>query len=51
VQSQNIRAVADLTDYVNSTGTFMPEVKIYVDGYSDVGAIGNNTISIEIQRR
>lgn len=51
VQSQNIRAVADLTDYVNSTGAFMPEVKIYVDGYSDVGAIGNNTISIEIQRR
>lgn len=51
VQSQNIRAVADLTDYVNSTGTFMPEVKIYVDGFSDVGAIGNNTISIEIQRR
>ena len=51
VQSQNIRAVADLTDYLNSTGTFMPEVKIYVDGFSDVGAIGNNTISIEIQRR
>jgi YbbR domain-containing protein len=38
VQSQNIRAVADLTDYVSSTGTFMPEVKIYVDGFSDVAA-------------
>lgn len=50
VRSENIRAVADLLDYKNSVGTFMPEVRIYVDGFTDVGAIGDNTISIELKR-
>ena len=46
----NIRAVADLTDYKVSTGTYMPQVRVYVDGFTDVGAIGENTISIEIRK-
>ena len=50
VKSENIRAVADLLDYKNSVGAFMPEVRIYVDGYTDVGAIGDNTIAIELKR-
>ena len=50
VKSENIRAVADLKDYNTSVGQFMPPVKITVDGYSDVGAIGDYTISIEIRR-
>ena len=50
VKAESIRAVADLTDYKESTGQFMPNVKIIVDGFTDVGAIGQNTISIEIRK-
>ena len=50
IKDENIRAVADLTDYKESTGTYMPLVKVYVDGFTDVGARGENTISIEIRK-
>lgn len=50
IKNENIRAVADLADYKESTGTYMPTVKIYVDGFTDVGALGENTISIEIRK-
>ena len=50
VKSENIRAVADLADYKGSTGSYMPEVRIYVDGVTNVGAIGTETISVEIRR-
>ena len=50
VRSENIRAVADLKDYNTSTGQFMPAVRISVDGFTDVGAIGDYTISIELRK-
>ena len=50
IKDENIRAVADLTDMNESTGTYMPKVKIYVDGFQNVGAIGENSITIEIER-
>lgn len=50
LKEEHIRAVADLTDYDESTGNFMPVVKIIVDGIPDVGAIGDNTVSIEIRK-
>lgn len=50
IKAENIRAVADLTDYKEPTGTYMPQVRVYVDGFTDVGAIGENTISIEIRK-
>lgn len=50
LKGDNIRAVADLTDYNESTGQFMPSVKIIVDGSTEVGAVGENTISIEIKK-
>ena len=50
IKGENIRAVADLTDFNESTGTYMPAVKIYVDGYPNVGALGSNQISIEIKK-
>lgn len=40
LKAENIRAVVDLTDYVNSTGSFNLTPKIYVDGFPDVGEIG-----------
>lgn len=50
IKDENIRAVADLTDMNESTGTYMPKVRIYVDGFKNVGAIGENSITIEIER-
>lgn len=40
LKAENIRAVIDLHDYINSTGSFTLTPKIYVDGFSDVGVIG-----------
>ncbi len=52
IKRENIRAVADLTDMNESLGIFMPKVRIYVDGYTDVGSIRvkgeDYTISVEI---
>ncbi|MCR5576782.1 MAG: hypothetical protein K6F56_07220 [Oscillospiraceae bacterium] len=50
IKDENIRAVADLTDMGGSTGTYMPRVRIYVDGFTDVGAIGHYDIAVDIQR-
>ena len=54
IRDENIRAVADLADLGESTGTYMPKVRIYVDGFTDVGAIRLNgadyNISIVIER-
>ena len=50
LSAESIRAVADLTDYKDSSGPFMAPVKIYCDGVSDAGAIGKYTISVNIDR-
>ena len=50
IRDENLRAVADLADYDASTGTYMSAVTIHVDGFSDVGAIGDYTVSVEIRK-
>ena len=52
IKSEDIRAVVDLTDYVESVGTFAPEAKIKIDaeGTADVGALGDYVLSVEIKR-
>ena len=50
IGSENITAVADLLDYKYSVGTYMPEVTIYVDGFTNVGAVGNYTISVDLKK-
>lgn len=50
VKAENIRAVADLTDYNETTGLQLVPVKIYVDGVTNVGAVGSYTISVEIKK-
>ena len=49
VASNNLRAVADLSE-VTTTGTIAVPVEIYVDGFTDVGAVGEYSIYIDIQR-
>ena len=48
IRSENLRAVADLVDYDESVGSYNAPVKIYVDGFTDVGAVGKYTILIEL---
>ncbi|MBQ5489757.1 MAG: hypothetical protein IIT77_03335 [Oscillospiraceae bacterium] len=50
VRAENLRAVADLTDYNESAGTYIVDVKIYVDGASNVGAVGDYQISVELKK-
>ncbi len=50
IKAENIRAVADLTDIRDSTGSYLPAVRIYVDGVTEVGAIGQYLISVEIRK-
>ena len=50
VKAENIRAVADLADFDESTGTYMAPVKIYIDGFTNVGALGEYSVSIEIRK-
>ena len=50
IRAENIRAVADLTDIRDSTGSYMPYARIYVDGVTDVGAIGDYAVSGEIRK-
>ena len=50
IKAEHIRAVADLSDFKDSTGQFMPTAKIYVDGVTDVGAVGVYPISVEIRK-
>ena len=39
LNAENIRAVIDLEDFLNSTGSFNLTPKIYIDGFTDVGTI------------
>ena len=49
LSADSIRAVADLADYKESTGSYMPLAKIYIDGSSELGAIGDYTISVNLE--
>jgi len=50
VSAENVRAVADLTEYGTATGIFAVPVKIYVDGTTAVGAIGEYKLYISIAK-
>lgn len=47
VSSNNIRAVADLSNYTKA-GTYEVPVRIYIDGYSDVGVLEDRTITVNL---
>lgn len=48
IEANNIRVVADLTDIGSTTGVSQPSVKVYIDGFPGVGAIGDYTGSIYV---
>ena len=50
VSANNIRVVADLSEIGEATGMMTVPVKIFIDGTTEVGAVGEYKINIEITR-
>ena len=48
VSASNIRIVADLSELGNTTGVFTVTAKVYVDGYTEVGAVGEYKVSVSV---
>lgn len=51
VTASQLRIVADLDNAVATTGTQTVPVKVYLDGRSDVGVIGDYSIVVSIERK
>ena len=50
VTSSQLRIVADLSDMELATGSQTIPVKVYLDGSSDVGVVGNYNIVVSLTR-
>ena len=50
VSAENVRAVADLSEFGMATGFSSVPVKVYVDGTTSVGAIGEYKLFIQIKK-
>ena len=50
VTSSQLRIVADLSEVELSTGNQTVPVKVYLDGSSDVGVVGDYNIVVSITR-
>ena len=50
VAAENIRIVADLSDLGETTGSFTVAAKVSVDGFADVGAVGDYKVSVTIAK-
>ena len=48
ITADNIRIVADLTEYASATGTIEVPARVYVDGYEKAGAVGDYTVSVTL---
>jgi len=48
VTADDIRVVADLSAYGSATGDFSATAKIYIDGFSDIDAIGEYTVDVTV---
>ena len=48
IKADNIRVVADLTDYTTASGTVKVPAKVYIDGVTGAGAVGDYTLTISI---
>jgi len=51
VLPENVRISADLTDLGTTTGTYTVAATVYVDGYSDVDAIGEYKITVTLAKK
>ncbi len=49
IEANNIRVVADLSSIGTSSGVFDPIARVYIDGFTDVGAIGSYSVYVKIK--
>ena len=53
IDGSNIRIVADLTDIGNAVGRYSVPTQVYIDGYREVGVVGDNynvVVSLELKQ-
>lgn len=50
VTAENLKAVADMTDYKDTTGSVMPPVKISASGADNIGAVGSYKITVTLTK-
>lgn len=48
ISADDIRVVADLTDYTTASGHVKVPAKVYIDGVTGAGAVGDYTLTISI---
>lgn len=48
IEASNVRVVADLSELSKNSGIFSVEAKVYIDGFTDVDAIGTYEISVVV---
>lgn len=48
ITADNVRIVADLSDYEATTGVVAIPAEIYVDGYENAGAVGEYSVSVNL---
>ena len=46
ITAENVRVVVDLTNYKATSGTVAVPAKIYVDGFSNAGAVGEYVVNV-----
>lgn len=49
VKPNNIRVVADLSELGTTSGVFEPAAKVYVDGFTGVGAVGDYRVYVRLK--
>lgn len=50
ISLSNIRIVADLSEIGDATGVFAVTAKIYIDGFTDLGAVGEYTVTVSVTK-
>ena len=48
LKADNIWIVADLSDLGNAAGTFSVDAKVHIDGFPDMGAVGDYKITVSL---
>lgn len=49
VKPNNIRVVADLSELGTTSGVFEPAAKVYVDGFTGVGSVGDYKVYVKLK--
>ena len=51
INAYNIRIVGDLSQYGQAAGRYAVDVKVYIDGYSDAGVVGEYTVVVSLEEK